>query len=538
MRSSTARQRQRPTPARAPSPAPAADAHTAAALNWRIVVALVLAAAVPRLVLAVRDQGALWPDEIFQSLEPAHRVVFGYGFVPWEFQAGARSWLFPGVFVLLWKAAAAVGVHSGAAFVVVAKLWMVALAVVGIHAVTRLADRLGGPRAGALGGLLAATYPALIIYGHRCMAEMASGSVLVLVAWLWLEGGRRRMFLAGLLGATAVFLRYQNGLVVLGLFVALLVSPRRREALAFAAGGALGLVGGELLDWITWGRPFHSLAAYLRYNLLQGKSTAYGVAPWSYYLETSWRSTGVSFAVLALGTAAAWRRAPALVTVGLAFVAVHALIPHKEYRFLLPVTPLLVALSAVGLDALLARLFPAGAPAEKEGRARARARKASAEPGPAQRRLRRLLPAVVAGAALGASMISKTVDATLASTGQEAGPDGGEQPVWHHGEGVNLALADVGRRDDVCGVLLAGLGPVWSGGFTYLHRDVPFMDLEDNSFGGDLLPFANYVILRPDDEPPPHYLPLQRIRGWTVLRREGPCAPPPRQLTRLFAEPS
>src|SRR5690348_10426874 len=32
------------------------------------------------------------PDEVFQALEPAHRLVFGYGMVPWEFDYGARSW--------------------------------------------------------------------------------------------------------------------------------------------------------------------------------------------------------------------------------------------------------------------------------------------------------------------------------------------------------------------------------------------------------------------------------------------------------------
>ncbi|HZA50383.1 MAG TPA: hypothetical protein VE549_06560, partial [Myxococcaceae bacterium] len=38
-----------------------------------------------RAVLGVPDDGIYWPDEIYQSLEPAHRVVFGYGLVAWEF---------------------------------------------------------------------------------------------------------------------------------------------------------------------------------------------------------------------------------------------------------------------------------------------------------------------------------------------------------------------------------------------------------------------------------------------------------------------
>src|SRR5947208_15464666 len=35
-------------------------------------------------------------DEVFQVTEPAHRLVYGYGLVPWEFQLGMRSWLLPG----------------------------------------------------------------------------------------------------------------------------------------------------------------------------------------------------------------------------------------------------------------------------------------------------------------------------------------------------------------------------------------------------------------------------------------------------------
>ena len=35
------------------------------------------------------------PDETIQYLEQAHRIVFGYGVVPWEFRYFIRSWLIP-----------------------------------------------------------------------------------------------------------------------------------------------------------------------------------------------------------------------------------------------------------------------------------------------------------------------------------------------------------------------------------------------------------------------------------------------------------
>ncbi len=35
------------------------------------------------------------PDVIFQYLEQAHRLVYGYGYVPWEYRFGTRNWLLP-----------------------------------------------------------------------------------------------------------------------------------------------------------------------------------------------------------------------------------------------------------------------------------------------------------------------------------------------------------------------------------------------------------------------------------------------------------
>ena len=64
----------------------------AAGLLCLIVLGVVL-----RLVPTVFVPSINWGDEIFQTVEPAHRLVFGYGLVPWEFQLGMRSWLLPGV---------------------------------------------------------------------------------------------------------------------------------------------------------------------------------------------------------------------------------------------------------------------------------------------------------------------------------------------------------------------------------------------------------------------------------------------------------
>lgn len=50
-----------------------------------------------RLALALLSDHIHHPDKVFQYLEQGHRLVFGYGYVPWEFRFGTRSWIAPGI---------------------------------------------------------------------------------------------------------------------------------------------------------------------------------------------------------------------------------------------------------------------------------------------------------------------------------------------------------------------------------------------------------------------------------------------------------
>ena len=136
------------SPARAWSPAERARSE-------RLAIILV-GAAVPRVWAAAWDQGIFWPDEIYQSLEPAHHFAFGYGFVAWEFQTGARSWVLPGLLGLFWKLLSGIGVDDALTLVISAKLLMVAAALAGIYAAMRVAEKLGGAAAMVLCGALAA----------------------------------------------------------------------------------------------------------------------------------------------------------------------------------------------------------------------------------------------------------------------------------------------------------------------------------------------------------------------------------------------
>src|SRR5690349_7416820 len=87
-----------------PAPQSRPPPSTWEARGWGWLLAAVLAAgAALRVHQALTDDGMHWPDEIYQSLEPAHRAVYGYGLRAWEMVEGARHWALPGlVAVVLW----------------------------------------------------------------------------------------------------------------------------------------------------------------------------------------------------------------------------------------------------------------------------------------------------------------------------------------------------------------------------------------------------------------------------------------------------
>src|SRR5262249_35182978 len=152
------------------------------------------------------EHGVVWPDEVYQSLEQAHRLVFGFGFLPWEFDVGARSWAFPGLLSVPVGLASIVGVDPVRAPVFAARA-AAATVSIGTVALTRgVAEKLRGPEAALAAGLFSAGFPLATLFATRCMSEIASGPCLLGAVLLTLAPTTaRRAALGGMLALVACF---------------------------------------------------------------------------------------------------------------------------------------------------------------------------------------------------------------------------------------------------------------------------------------------------------------------------------------------
>ncbi|HEX4622078.1 MAG TPA: hypothetical protein VH208_10975, partial [Myxococcaceae bacterium] len=235
-----------------------------------------------RLWLCFHDDGLFWPDEIYQSLEPAHRLVFGYGLVAWEFIEGARNWALPALVAALLQTARAFGLNEPSGYLHFVRIAFALLGTATAYGTFRLARAAGAePAHAAAGAALCALAGPLIYFAPKAMSETASALPVVLgLAWALPPSATRRDRILGasLLGV-AVLLRLQCAVFCVGL-LGILAARRQWRPLAETAGVLAGwALAFGLLDALTWGGWFHSAIVYLRFNFIEGKAAQWGTAP-------------------------------------------------------------------------------------------------------------------------------------------------------------------------------------------------------------------------------------------------------------------
>ena len=303
--------------------------------------------------------GIHYPDEVMQSLEQAHRLVFGYGLVPWEFRDGARSWLLPGLLAgPIWLGA--VMAPATDAYRYLAQALVAALSassvVIGLYWGLRFSRWHGMLAAVVLG-----TWFEFVYFGARALGEVVASAFLF--AGVFLCSGppdiprtARRALLAGLcLGGAFVF-RFHLAPAIAVAVVWYCRADLRRDWLPLLGGASLPLIALGLMDWATWSAPFGSIVTNFNANIVQGRSHLYGTSDASWYvLQWLHRWGPASVVILVL---AAWgaRREPLPLITAAVIVLAHTAFAHKEYRFIYPAIPLVLVSAAFGSAELCRRL--------------------------------------------------------------------------------------------------------------------------------------------------------------------------------------
>jgi hypothetical protein len=328
---------------------------------WIILLGLLL-----RIYAAVSHLDISHPDEHFQTLEPASHVVFGFGWLSWEWTEGTRSWLVPAFYMPVLWIFKCLGFNGGPTPIAACRVLMAFVSSFGVYQFWILL-RESGIKKFATWITLAvfALSPAFVAWGAMTLSDVW--------AWVFLWGAlpfvlrslekNENIYVAGFLLGLSFLIRIQMVLWPVGIGAILLFRKPfpTKLILKLTAGYLVVVLLQGVLDWLTWDELFHSVILNIKKNLLEHVAAFYGTSPPYDYLISIPRSMGWTLCLAALAVfgyamtalRARLRERDLFVLVpALLYLVVHSAISHKEVRFMFPFFPAILYCLALGLNAL------------------------------------------------------------------------------------------------------------------------------------------------------------------------------------------
>jgi GPI mannosyltransferase 3 len=453
---------------------------------WKWLPAVLAAGLMLRLAIAVYSVRIGQFDEVFQYLEQAHRLVYGYGYVPWEYRFGVRNWLLPATLAGTLEILRLVHIDRPTLYIPVINGIFATLSLCVVWSSYAISRNYFAEQAARFSAVVAAIWYHLLYASVMATPEVLGAyAILAGFAVATMDHSVRRVAAVGLLLGAGVALRLQYALPAAVLWVWLVNRWGRRCVISLTAWCAAVPIFAGLLDYVFWGTPFISVYNYFLFNFVYGLSNDFGLTPPLWYFS---RLTVLSAGLFPLAVAygiITWRRSWVILLLIGSILIPHSFVAHKEIRFVFLAIPLLLL--------LLADLAVNGVP-----------------------RLLSFLNRSHAQALAGASVCIVSLLGCVV---------GG---VFNRDDHL-VAILDLSRQNDVKAVL--DLTGAWykSGGFYYLHRDVPYFDVNMVKDPADYHLFASHIIAPKARGTVPGYIIAATYGDVEVLKQTSP----PSQYRRI-----
>lgn len=315
-----------------------------------------------RLVSVFVVQTAHVPDEYWQSVEVAHRLSFGYGYLTWEWREGIRSHIYPFLISIVYRILKFIHLDYVS---LLTTMPCVLQALLSAYADYRF--YIWTRNKWALFTLCTNWYWYYCAPRTLLNTLETSLTTIALSIFPWRDSGSRSIrylwivaFLCSIRPTAAVI---WTPLCLYHVFTA--TTSRVVLLFRYAGIGIIVLATSTLVDSICHGDFVITPLEFLKANIFNQVGSFYGSEPLLWYFFAGMPVLlGVHCLTFATG---AWKalRHPAkfhrqvvmLVAIGWT-VAVYSSIDHKEFRFILPLLPLFTCLSAQGIFLLNSALSP------------------------------------------------------------------------------------------------------------------------------------------------------------------------------------
>jgi Alg9-like mannosyltransferase family len=323
-----------------------------------------------RMVTAILYPEVHWADEHYQTLEPAFRMVYGFGVQAWEWQMGARNYFVPSLYSPVIFVMKFLGIDGGLIPIISCRLLNVLAGVIMLFQIWRFIELFSVSRLTQLFGLATLSLSgSMVAWGPTTLND----NWAMIFTWIAIPGiliglkrGRQSELWwigLGFLFGLSFFAKFQTIVLATAFFGALFFS-RNRLVYWCALGYGISILTYGLLDWVTWGRPFQSIIVNVQVNL-SGFAEEHGSMPFWGYLRLLWDhgDRPLLVAVMIGATLVIVRNFKKLsgqfaIVLGatLSYFLFCSAIKHKELRFILPSLPAFYILGVLGFEKIFQRI--------------------------------------------------------------------------------------------------------------------------------------------------------------------------------------
>lgn len=297
-----------------------------------------------RLINALTINTFFQADEYWQSLEPAHRAVFGYGYLTWEWQIGLRSYFHPllymGPYWIVKK------LDLGYNWVLVTpKILNALIAAIGEYYLYYYIDaKFKNKRLAKLVAYLSM----LSAWNWYCWCRSFANSLelsTTIIALYYLQ--TRNVLSCLIIAAFTCLIRPTNAIIWLFYLPLKFIQHPKYIFISVMVGFSFLLADG-LLNYTIYSELKFPLLTFFKFNISDNLSSFYGISRLDFYFVQAVPILLLNYLPFFLyGVATTpWGDLKGLLVV---YLSVFTLIPHKEFRFIYPLMPILLTYTANGV---------------------------------------------------------------------------------------------------------------------------------------------------------------------------------------------
>lgn len=301
-----------------------------------------------RSFMALISWGYFVPDETWQSVEVAHKLVFNHGYQTWEWNQALRSYLHPIIFAVPMKFLQVLQWDSPYLVVLIPKLVQALISALSDTYALQFHLTVFGSSSYRTFAALYTTNWFLLYASSRTLINTLETCLSTVALSLYVQNSCNYVFLI----AISFMMRPTTGIFWIPMVLTDIAYQKSMRILVFKMipQAILVILGAITFDSYMYGYLVIIPWNFFSVNLLHDVSAQYGLQPVHWYLTNFFPALLLVYGAYPLikGMREGYQHSKVILLSLLSTLMIYSFLGHKEHRFLMPIIPIILAYISLG----------------------------------------------------------------------------------------------------------------------------------------------------------------------------------------------